>query len=288
MDIFTMSQFLLYRASAQDEPPVRLRVHSMGIHEVMLPGMLHYPQQNSLLVMYFHTPAQAGSEPDCKGGFLFWPRGSLCRYGNPAAAWDHSWCVLEGGAANLVRELHGLPAGRVLKADAEPVFLRYFEAIMGELTSRQRQDEYVLEHLIDLLFYELSRLIRNPELQIPERLRRAEAFMWAGIARPLTLEEIAGEAALSVSRFSSLFRRYYGESPMQYLNRRRMDLAAQQLLYHAVSCKQIAEMTGFADQFHFSRRFRQFWGLSPREFRAEKMLRRSGDARETDAAPPLP
>lgn len=60
---------------------------------------------------------------------------------------------------------------------------------------------------------------------------------------------------------------------MQYLNRKRMNLAAQQLLYHAGSCKQIAEMTGFADQFHFSRRFRQFWGVSPREFRAEKMLR---------------
>ena len=67
------------------------------------------------------------------------------------------------------------------------------------------------------------------------------------------LEEIAREAALSVSRFSSLFHRYYGEPPMQYLNRKRMNLAAQQLLYHAGSCKQIAEMTGFADQFHFSR-----------------------------------
>lgn len=265
-----MSQFLLYRAPKWDTPPGRVRVSSMGIHEVMLPGTLHYQQQNTLLIMYFHTEAQAGGESGSRGGFILWPHGSVCRYGNPEAAWDHSWCVLEGSAANLVRELHGLPAGRVLKADAEEVFHRYFDAIMRELTSRQTQDEYVLEHLIDLLFYELSRLIRNPELRIPDRLQKAEAFMWAGISTPLTLEEIAAEVSLSVSRFSSLFRRYYGESPMQYLNRKRMNLAAQQLLYHNASCKQIAEMTGYPDQFHFSRRFRQFWGLSPREFRAER------------------
>lgn len=268
-----MITFQLYRSPETAVPAGRLRVSSLGIHEAMLPGMLRYHQQRELLLMFFHTPARAGNETDCRGGFILWPHGTLCYYGNPERSWDHSWCVLEGSAANLLRELHGLPAGRALKADAEPVFLRYFEAILRELNSRQQQDEYVLEHLVDLLFYELSRLIRNPELQIPKRLQRAEEFMWTRIADPLTLEEIAREAALSVSRFSSLFHRYYGEPPMQYLNRKRMNLAAQQLLYHAGSCKQIAEMTGFADQFHFSRRFRQFWGVSPREFRAEKMLR---------------
>lgn len=268
-----MSTFQLYRSPETAVPAGRLRVSSQGIHEAMLPGMLRYHQQRELLLMFFHTPARAGHETDCRDGFILWPHGTLCYYGNPERSWDHSWCVLEGSAANLLRELHGLPAGRALKADAEPVFLRYFEAILRELNSRQQQDEYVLEHLVDLLFYELSRLIRNPELQIPKRLQRAEEFMWTRIADPLTLEEIAREAALSVSRFSSLFHRYYGEPPMQYLNRKRMNLAAQQLLYHAGSCKQIAEMTGFADQFHFSRRFRQFWGVSPREFRAEKMLR---------------
>lgn len=270
MDIIPMSQFLLYRAPKWEGNPGRIRISSMGIHEVMQPAVLHYPQKAGLVLMYFHTPAQAGNEENCAGRFILWPRGSLCRYGNSAASWDHSWCVLEGSAVGLSLELHSLPTNRAVEADVEGVIAHYFEAIMNELSSRLEQDEYVLEHLLDLLFYELSRLIRNPELQIPERLLKAEEFMWKNLAAPLTLEEIAGKAALSVSRFSSLFGRHYGEPPMQYLNRRRMNLAAQLLTYHANSCKQVAELTGFTDQFHFSRRFSRFWGVSPRQFREEK------------------
>ena len=119
-----MSTFQLYRSPETAVPAGRLRVSSLGIHEAMLPGMLRYHQQRELLLMFFHTPARAGNETDCRGGFILWPHGTLCYYGNPERSWDHSWCVLEGSAANLLRELHGLPAGRALKADAEPVFLR--------------------------------------------------------------------------------------------------------------------------------------------------------------------
>ena len=77
-------------------------------------------------------------------------------------------------------------------------------------------------------------------------------------------------------------------APLEYIRRKRLREAELLLLDGDAGIGEIAERLRFADQFHFSRRFRQFWGLSPREFRAEKMLRRSGDARETDAAPPLP
>jgi len=270
MDIFTMDRFLLYRSPQGGEHSGRIRVNSMGIHEVMQPGVLSYPQKAACLLMYFHTPAVAGNRENCAGCFIAWTHGSICRYGNSSAPWDHSWCVLEGDAVSLSLKLHNLPLNRAIEADVQGIWSHHFSAIMNELTSHVEQDEYVLEHEFDLLIYELSRSIRSPELRIPDRLRKAEEYMWKNLATPLTLTEIAESVALSVSRFSSLFQQHYGESPMQYLNRKRMNLAAQFLAYHTDSCKQVAERTGFADQFHFSRRFRQFWGVSPQKFREKQ------------------
>ena len=124
-----------------------------------------------------------------------------------------------------------------------------------------------LEHLTDLFLYELARQIRSTERRVPESLLRAEEFMWNNLNRPLDLGRIAAAASLSVSRFTELFLEYYGESPMRYLTRKRMTLAAEMLSYHTASCKQIAEAAGYSDQLHFSRRFRQFWGVSPTEYR---------------------
>ena len=188
-------------------------------------------------------------------------------YGNPGEAWDHSWMVAEGPALERALAVHRLSLNHPVDANAEAVFEHYLSCLLDELGSQQKQDEYVLEHLTDLFLYELGRLIRTSGRRIPEPVAQAEEFMWKNLNRPLDLAEIAASVSLSVSRFTALFREYHGESPMRYLTGKRMTLAAEMLKYHNTSCKQIAAATGYSDQLHFSRRFRQFWGVSPTEYR---------------------
>jgi AraC-like DNA-binding protein len=64
-----------------------------------------------------------------------------------------------------------------------------------------------------------------------------------------------------------LFRRYDHQSPYQYLLRLKMNHAAGRLKQPDALVKQVAEETGFADQFHFSRVFTSVFGLSPAAFR---------------------
>lgn len=82
-----------------------------------------------------------------------------------------------------------------------------------------------------------------------------------------TLEQIAEECHADKAYLCRLFRRYDQQSPYQYLLRLKMNHAAERLQQTGVLVKQVAEETGFADPFHFSRVFRNVLGVSPASFR---------------------
>lgn len=88
-------------------------------------------------------------------------------------------------------------------------------------------------------------------------------------ASPPSLDRLARIAGLSVAEFARRFRAATGESPHAYLTRRRIE-RAQDLLRHeaALPLADLAVMLGFADQAHFSRRFRQVTGTTPSRFRS--------------------
>jgi AraC family transcriptional regulator len=86
--------------------------------------------------------------------------------------------------------------------------------------------------------------------------------------QPPPLEALAGIARLSVAEFARGFRTATGESPHAFLTRRRIE-RAQELLRRrsGLPLADLAVMLGFADQAHFSRRFRQVTGTTPSRFR---------------------
>jgi len=94
-----------------------------------------------------------------------------------------------------------------------------------------------------------------------------------------TLEQIASECHINNAYLCRLFRRYDNQSPYQYLLRLKMNFAAERLEQPGALVKQVAEESGFADPFHFSRVFTSVFGLSPTLFRGQRHLR--GHARQT-------
>ena len=83
----------------------------------------------------------------------------------------------------------------------------------------------------------------------------------------MSLEEVAEELGLSYVAFRKRFRQLVGMAPGQYHVRRTIDMAC--LLMYAnphLGNKQLARECGFANEYHFSRRFKQVVGLSPRQF----------------------
>lgn len=95
------------------------------------------------------------------------------------------------------------------------------------------------------------------------RLLKTLALMRESLDRPWTLMELADEAALSVPRFTEMFRKQTGMSPLGLLIRLRLLRAMELLQQGNHNVAEAALAVGYDDPFYFSRLFRKHMGVTP-------------------------
>lgn len=84
---------------------------------------------------------------------------------------------------------------------------------------------------------------------------------------PLTLDQLAKEACMSRSYYSTIFKALNGVSVWEYIVARRIDLAQYKLETTGDSIMQISEDCGFTSIANFNRAFKKLTGKTPREYR---------------------
>jgi len=122
-----------------------------------------------------------------------------------------------------------------------------------------------------LICYELLRAEagRNSDTpaQIPPRLERMLKYLDRHMEIPCSIQNLMELEGLSASGVFSIFHRYLQDSPLAYLQRRRLELAARLLKESVYSISDIARRLCFNSPFYFSRAFKKRYGVSPRTFR---------------------
>jgi AraC-like DNA-binding protein len=83
----------------------------------------------------------------------------------------------------------------------------------------------------------------------------------------LTNARLAEACSLSEVYFRKLFGAHFGISPKQFIIDHRLRRASQLLTEARRSISEIAEATGFSNQYHFSRIFKARFGITPSEYR---------------------
>jgi AraC family transcriptional regulator len=101
----------------------------------------------------------------------------------------------------------------------------------------------------------------------PGWLLRAVDHLHTHFLEPISLTELAHRVDIDPSHLARTFREFYGCTMSDYVRRLRVEKARKELLSTAKPLSTIALETGFADQAHFSRVFKQLTGLTPGAFR---------------------
>lgn len=107
-------------------------------------------------------------------------------------------------------------------------------------------------------------------LQISDQPKLAEVteLMEANIEEPIELEELACYVGISRRQLERLFLKHLDCTPSRYYLKLRLDRARQLLKQSTNSIIEVASMCGFVSAPHFSRCYRKYIGISPKEERA--------------------
>jgi AraC family L-rhamnose operon transcriptional activator RhaR len=89
----------------------------------------------------------------------------------------------------------------------------------------------------------------------------------------VTVRDVAAQVHLSERHASRLFRLATGTTIRSYLQKLRLDIAAQRLVESQLSVKEIAHATGYPDVRHFTTVFKERWAMTPALFRRQNGTR---------------
>jgi AraC-like DNA-binding protein len=206
------------------------------------------------------SPAQYGGVVSYNGGGEFFLVGS--RFG------------VSGHHARIL--LGMLPPVVHISQESDQAAMRWsVERMMQELREQQPGSFLVAQHLAHMMLVQALRLGQAEELSenvgwlfalADKQLAAAINAMHEDPAHRWTLGELAECAGMSRSIFALKFKKKVGSSPMDYLMRWRMLLAADKLTNSSDPISIIALSLSYESESAFSTAFKRVMGRSPRQY----------------------
>lgn len=152
------------------------------------------------------------------------------------------------------------------------------ELMMQELRDAKPGASLMAQHLAHMMLVQTLRLYLSQQLGAEigwfaaladPQVSLALSAIHADPAHDWRLEELAARAGMSRTVFARRFREKVGETPVAYVTRWRMMLAAQRLTSSRESLVRIARSVGYESENSFNTAFRRVMGNSPRRYGRE-------------------
>ena len=146
-----------------------------------------------------------------------------------------------------------------------------FEVLLCELCESISDQEFSIT-LLNAIIAKLAREIVNNEREKNlSAISQAELYILTNFRNALTLNDVASEVALAPTYFSRLFKAETGINFKTYLNNMRFEYAKKLLDHSDMTVMQICSDCGFNDYPNFTRRFKQYTGLSPAQYKKHQL-----------------
>jgi AraC-like DNA-binding protein len=98
-------------------------------------------------------------------------------------------------------------------------------------------------------------------------VHQIDHYIRENLSSDLSLEKLCAIVGMSRTTFVCKFKESFGRTPRQYVIESRIRRAQELLLKTNLTMPQIATFCGFADQAHFSMRFKKMMKLTPSMYR---------------------
>ena len=209
-------------------------------------------------------------------GFMIFPRQINTYIADPKLPWEYIWIEFDGMRAREIIETAGLsPDHPVYHASYKD--LR--ENMKDEMIYIAEHHDATPFHLMGHLYLFIDYLSRSSSSQITASgrvrdfyIKEALNYIEQNFQNDISVENIASFCGLNRTYFGRIFKETVGKSPQQFLLSYRMAKAAELLKLTELSISDIGNAVGYPNQLHFSRAFKNVYGVSPREWRNKNQM----------------
>jgi len=121
-----------------------------------------------------------------------------------------------------------------------------------------------------------------------KRIEKTILFIAKNFRGELLLFDLAKEIGLSKFHFHRLFKKEIGITPLQYINKLKIEHAAHFLIMYPNSKQlEVAFESGFSSPVEFARTFKRFYNISPMNFRKNKLGEKKIKSQKSDIYSPI-
>lgn len=151
----------------------------------------------------------------------------------------------------------------------------YFHSLFQELDQKNTGYQDICLHTLAILIMQLRRITVSGFLLVsslhPSReCSLVKRYLDCEYSKEITLDTLADLSHLNKYYLSHEFTRYYGISPINYLNRRRIEVCKDLLENTDYDISTIAHLTGFSSQSYLAQSFRKHCQITAGEYRKNK------------------
>ena len=210
-------------------------------------------------------------------GFMLFPNQINTYIADQDLPWEYTWIEFDGLRAKEIVSTAGLsPDHPVYHSHSADLRQKMMEEMLYISHNSQESPFHLIGHTWLFLDYfmrstETVRMKQDGSIR-DFYIKEALSFIEQNFQNDISIEDIAACCGLNRSYFGKIFHDTIGRSPQEFLISYRMTKAAELLKITALSIADIGNAVGYPNQLHFSRAFKNVYGMSPRNWRMKNRL----------------
>ena len=156
-------------------------------------------------------------------------------------------------------------SNRIIKITEE---IKFFYSYIHVLYEQKTDNRHILRSIITyLLTLKESHYLKSSVNNCPNLIQAVKEYLHKNIDSKIRIDDIAEHFFISKSELFYIFKKYTNTTIIDYLNQIRIHKSINLLLNTGYSITEISEFVGFDSLPYFSRVFKRFTNISPRDYR---------------------